>query len=296
MVSILQGRIITACRFMVATLATIALALPLSAQEPPTPGEKQEKPLLSGIAAYHQGNYKEALSQLGLALPNEFNNAVLHYYLGNTYLKTNQRDSAIREFRIAYALQPEKEAGKLAKKALQLLNVDNEGASAQTAQAPPKPKPLTKQELDRQQTLRHLEDQTSQAAVQRQKLNDQAASNAGLRGTDYIERYKQEMIRSSQYFRRGKLVTPGLTPEQLKQLAQMEALFKENSKQYRDRNLSTVEDIQKSGENLKALMNDTKSGTNPKLSPHGTNLYVRNYETPKTGAAPSISKSNTNSK
>lgn len=260
----------------------IALALPLAAQEPPSPGEKQEKPLLLGIAAYNQGNYKEALSQFGLALPNEFNNAVLHYYLGNTYLKSNQRDSAIREFRIAYALQPDKEAGKFAKKALQLLDVDKEGSGAQTAPVAARPVPLTKQEQDRQSSLRHLDDQTSQAANQRQKLNDMAANNAGLRGTDYIERYKQEMIRSSQYFRRGKLVTPDLTPDQIKQLAQMEALFKENSKQYRDRNMSTVEDIQKSGENLKSLMSDTKSGTNPKLSPHGTNLYVRNYEPPKT--------------
>ncbi|MGH9549167.1 MAG: tetratricopeptide repeat protein, partial [Terriglobales bacterium] len=82
------------------------------------PAGAQNAFLQQGIKEYNAGDYNNAAGHLGAALSTEFNNAILHYYLANTYVKLKQRDGAIREFRIAYALAPDQEVGKLSRTAL----------------------------------------------------------------------------------------------------------------------------------------------------------------------------------
>src|SRR5690606_2862239 len=78
-----------------------------------------------GIRAYNQGKYKDAIDKLGAAMHTDFNNAVLHYYMANSHVHLGQRDACIREFRIAYALEPDQEVGKLSKQALTTLGAGN---------------------------------------------------------------------------------------------------------------------------------------------------------------------------
>ncbi len=85
-----------------------------------------------GIAEYNAGDFGNAAGHLGAALSTDFNNPVLHYYLGNSYVRLKQKDGAIREFRIAYALQPDAQVGQYSKDALALLGasvVEGGGAS-----------------------------------------------------------------------------------------------------------------------------------------------------------------------
>jgi len=98
--------------------------------------------LKQGIAEYNSGDFGNAAGHLGAALSTDFNNPVLHYYLGNTYVRLKQRDGAIREFRIAYALQPDAKVGQYSKDALALL-----GASAVEGQALQPPSALSKTDL-----------------------------------------------------------------------------------------------------------------------------------------------------
>ena len=83
-----------------------------------------ESPMEEGIREYTAGKYSDALGHLGGALNSEFNNAKLHYYMGSCYMKLRQKDAAVREFRIAYALEPTGTPGKYAKQALDSLDVD----------------------------------------------------------------------------------------------------------------------------------------------------------------------------
>ena len=73
--------------------------------------------LRKGIAAYQTGRFKQAIELLG-ADPTEFNNPRLHYYMGSAHLRLNDKSSAIREFRIAYAQAPDSEIGRLSEKSL----------------------------------------------------------------------------------------------------------------------------------------------------------------------------------
>jgi hypothetical protein len=89
--------------------------------------------LKQGMAEYNAGDYANASGHLGAALNTEFNNPVLHYYLASCYVHLNQKEAAVREFRIAFALQPDGDAGKLSKLALKYYGVDAGGDSAKDA-------------------------------------------------------------------------------------------------------------------------------------------------------------------
>jgi tetratricopeptide (TPR) repeat protein len=63
-------------------------------------------PLEQAIKAYHAGNYTEAIGRFGQAESTEFNNPKLHYYLANALAKTNQKQDAIKQYKVALALEP----------------------------------------------------------------------------------------------------------------------------------------------------------------------------------------------
>lgn len=92
----------------------VALALIAS----PIGAQTQNDMLKQGIREFNAGDFGDAAGHLYAAMPTDYNNAVLHYYLANAYIKLNQRETAIREYRIAYALQPDGDVGRLSKTAL----------------------------------------------------------------------------------------------------------------------------------------------------------------------------------
>jgi hypothetical protein len=79
-----------------------------------------------GIKEFNAGEYENAVGHLGAALSTDFNDARLHYYLGSSYVHLKQPESATREFRIAYALEPTTEVGKFAHKALVALGAEKD--------------------------------------------------------------------------------------------------------------------------------------------------------------------------
>jgi tetratricopeptide (TPR) repeat protein len=76
---------------------------------------------------YRKHDWEEALSHLGAALPSEFNNANLHYHMANCMVHMRQKESAIREYRIAYALDPHGRIGNYSKQCLKLFGIDAAG-------------------------------------------------------------------------------------------------------------------------------------------------------------------------
>jgi hypothetical protein len=80
--------------------------------------------MTKGVQDYKTGHYADAAKNLSAAVKSDFNDPILHYYLGSSYVRLQQKDAAIREFRIAFALQPDEEVGRLSKQALALLGVE----------------------------------------------------------------------------------------------------------------------------------------------------------------------------
>jgi tetratricopeptide (TPR) repeat protein len=253
-------------------LALVYTALPVRCAD-------EVKPLNLGISAYNQGNYSEALSQLGQALPTDFNNPNLHYYLGNTYLRLHQKDSAIREFRIAYALEPEKEVGQLSKKALDFLEMPGKMQQAKNGNGKEggvKPQ-LSKEDQTREKALKDLEEQTARAKIQSQALGNGMAESAVKRGNDYLDRYKQDLLKSLEHYRRGQTIKPPLSDEQVRELDKLSKLYGNKHQSYYQQSQGGADEIQKTGDNLKNLLLEKNSKSGTRLSPVGTNLYVRNY-------------------
>lgn len=108
-----------------AALLCITCGVTTFAQEENPMTKNDEQALQKGIEYYKAGAYRQAMGQFGMAMPREFHNAVLHYYMANTLINMKQKDSAIREFRIAYAIAPKEQAGQLSKLALSYLGADN---------------------------------------------------------------------------------------------------------------------------------------------------------------------------
>lgn len=94
--------------------------------------------LTKAIDEYRHRQYADAANDLGAALPDEFNNPLLHYYYANCMVHLKHKESAIREYRIAYALQPIGTVGDYCKQCLDRFGIDAEGKKAKLPKPAPK--------------------------------------------------------------------------------------------------------------------------------------------------------------
>lgn len=101
--------------------------------EPATP---KENFLAKATDEYLHRQYADAAHDLGAALPSEFNNPLLHYYFANCMVHLHRKESAIREYRIAYALQPNGTVGDYCKLCLDRFGIDAEGKKLSEPKAP----------------------------------------------------------------------------------------------------------------------------------------------------------------
>lgn len=182
--------------------------------------------LKQGMQEYNEGNYADAAGHLGAALSSDFNNAVLHYFLGSCYVHMKQKEAAIREFRIAYALDPDKEVGRFAKQALVGYGVDV------PAESKDKPKDPAKLATGTNSTPAGPSSSTANTPISTQSESLKNAAKVEL----------------------PKAVVKGLP-----------MIFPKT-------------EIQKTAANLLDLMSQEAKPGSMRLSPNGTNLYIRNYE------------------
>jgi tetratricopeptide (TPR) repeat protein len=79
------------------------------------------------IAAYNAGKYSEAMGLLGEAESRDFNDPVLHYYLANTLSHLDAKEEAIKEYKIALAMEPEGQIAQYCHDALRALGAEARG-------------------------------------------------------------------------------------------------------------------------------------------------------------------------
>jgi tetratricopeptide (TPR) repeat protein len=85
--------------------------------------------LTQAIAEYKAGDYSNSAGHFYAVLTTEFNNPRIHYYMASCYAHLNDTESAVREFRIAYALAPQTDVGYFATKALKYYGVGRKDTS-----------------------------------------------------------------------------------------------------------------------------------------------------------------------
>lgn len=250
--------------------------------------------LKQGIADFNAGNYTEASGHLGAALSTDFNNSVLHYYLGNCYVHMKQRDAAIREFRIAYALDPDKDVGKYAKQALAGLNAD--GPTSTGAAPNPNGDAAAKAAVDKLLELKSKPGGWMPTGSSGLPMPPTGPIPVGADPTKPVQPLqpgqKVEIGRGGRLFEPTPTPTPPTpTAKDSNDIAkqQLEALRKLYEGNRYVPTTKTSQEIQKTADNLRELMTQQSKPGSHHLVPAGTNLYIRNYQTaPPKGAQPPL--------
>jgi tetratricopeptide (TPR) repeat protein len=93
--------------------------------------------LEQGISEYNAHHYEEAVGLFGQAQSAEFNNPVLHYYLANALSRLKQTKEAIKEYRIAIALQPQGQIAEYCQRALVSLGAAPSTEASKRGALPP---------------------------------------------------------------------------------------------------------------------------------------------------------------
>jgi tetratricopeptide (TPR) repeat protein len=252
-----------------------------------------DNPLLTqGIREYTAGDYANAAGHLGAALSTDYNNAKLHYYLASAYSHLNQRDDAVREYRIAYALQPEGEVGGYAKQALTTLGAstsekktdDSPSGPAGTASSAGGANKNVPGQYDpyMDRAMSGLQQQADKEKSLRTDTGQTAANNAERTGKDVLQRSQNDAADAYRRFSRSGRPYPVTLPADVsRQLDSMKHMYDSQKNGYLNSAQQEAQEIQKTSENLQSLLNDKPKAGESKLVPQGTNLFIRNYEPAK---------------
>lgn len=263
---------------------TVGIALALFLASLYCPVRAENVAMTEGVEAFKDGDFKLAESRLGCAQAAEFSNPVFHYYLANTYIKLNKKELAIQEYRIAFALAPEKEVGKLSKQALISLGLESEEKKSAKADRPKVKEP------PKDLVLEH-----AKSSLQQQAENAKNSTRSkGERDAMEAARVQSEAIEKAQKELEDNIAKGKGSKDSLKQLQQLKQYY-DSQRTSLERGNSRAQEIQRSADNLQTLLDEKKPIGTRKLSPVGTNLYVRNYAdayanpTPAPTTAPTAS-------
>lgn len=265
-----------------------------------------------GMAEYAAGNYGDASGHFGGALSTDFNNATLHYYLGSCYAHMKQKEAAVREFRIAYALEPDKEVGRYAKQALELYGFEAAGpvekkvesaagvpgskpggmlplsgaslpgttvqGSAWPGQSSMAGQPNAVTEPPKPKTM--LDKQTEDLANLRNEQTRVASDEIARKKDQSVQQRTNDLLDARRYISRGGRSYPGrLNSDDLKNIDDLKRWYDTQQAASREIGAKQAQEIQESANSLRDQMNEQQRAGKVHLSPSGTNLYVRSYET-----------------
>jgi tetratricopeptide (TPR) repeat protein len=240
-----------------------------------------------GIKEYNAGDYMSAVGHLGEAESQDFNDAKLHYYLANAFVRIKQLDAAIREYRIGFALEPDGPVGAMCKQALDLCQpaLATTGKDNKTATHAPAPvlDPVLKQALDHLQSQR--EDLKSNQST---TANSQAATMGKFTDaqSEALRKNTQDVIDSL----RGTRRSSGAVQQAQQEMTARQDLINRAYQSQKTNSASATKQrasaIEESEANLEKLLNETPKAGTVRLAPAGTNLYIRNYVAPDTDLKP----------
>jgi len=238
----------------------------------------QNPSLIKGIELYKAGNYRACIGQFGAALDTEYDNATLHYYMANALINIKQRETAIKEFRIAYALAPKQQPGILSKLALSYMGADNYDDGVH------KPDPKKEQETKKEppvdpvfeKTLQMLRKQADDAAIEGKFLTPAEAEFNRLLD-EHIKKSKAQVVDA---ILKANPDDIKLNQEALDHLGRVKKLNDEKMRRA-GHVVKKTGDIKDTADSLQSLLKEKNPRSAPRLVPHGTNLYIRNYNSQK---------------
>ena len=255
------------------TKIIICILFSLVLTVPPSSAETDKELIKRGVRAFHSKQYKKAIGILGGTLTSEFNNPLVHYYLANSYMETGKNDAAIREYRIAHALDPNSDIGKFSKQAL-----DNLLGERSSTHAPVQKKTQKSHydnlENELSKTMNSLDKQTNDAVSSRQASSSSRAQSMGRSADAIVKRTELEMLKSM--LKSGKKAR--LTSAHKSQLKELRRMYQYKQKHQKYAYQQRAGSIKRSSDNLRLLLQESQYQKGQhRLDPKGTGLYIRNY-------------------
>jgi tetratricopeptide (TPR) repeat protein len=276
---------------VLAFAAALALCSPaLEGKTSSTRDAERNPHMKEGIRLYKRGNFRESMTEFALALNSEFHNATLHYYMANSLVGMRQREAAIREFRIAYALAPKEEPGMLAHLALSYMGADNYddnvSKKAETSSRDVKAKSEEKVDPAFDKALEQLKKQADDAMRDTRAGGREAEVYHTL--DENIKRSRNEVVDA---LLRANPDDVHLTPEASGHLNRVKRLTEEKSRML-GATANKTGRVKDSADSLQSLLQDKNTKSTPRLVPRGTNLYIRNYTAPTSSSSAKTSGGN----
>jgi tetratricopeptide (TPR) repeat protein len=256
-------------RFAVVMSSVIFLSvawIPLSVN-----AESSTSLMKEAVADYRAGHFADASGNFYATLTKEFNNPMVHYYMASCYVHLEDAESAVREFRIAYALAPNTDIGYYSKTALKYFVFNADGTVVGAAKKEKKDSsaaatastglPSSTADVIQSQTQREKVSRLTQSAKLADEINkqgDETVSKAvGGLSSDPRER-EQQMLR---------------LPDDVKSmLSNLRSEYDAKKKRQLDAGKLQADKLDESASNLQSLIDQHQS------LQADSNLYVRRYK------------------
>lgn len=261
---------------LIALIALTTFALP--------PSSATTSYMNRGIELYNSGNYgkaKEAFIEIVCANPHYW---PAHYQLANTYFKLNDKTAAQFEYEWCLKFCKDKRIRRKCEEAIAIITNNPDMAPSRVS--------LTKarEHLDRELS-KIGQDRLNEARQAAKREKDQILAEGQARAKavrDSIDsRVEQARQNSDSWIFTGGIERSGMisreTYNQIIQEANEQASFFENEARKAADNVKPPRQDDTT-EGLRSQLSQPAGPSGVKLSPEGTNLYIRNYQTkPLTG-------------
>jgi tetratricopeptide (TPR) repeat protein len=248
--------------------------------------------LAKATSLYEKGQYTEALEFIENELRENPKNAAAHYLLGNVLVTRKAYPEAIREYQCAVTLDPTGPSGLYSKQALTGLEAQSKAQSPAPPEGKDKDKDQGKDKASddsQDDALKHSVKTTSQQTTESSRAMEEECEHKVeeiKRDANARVRLLEEEMRSqiaatgglrTRYYDPEPIVAPIRQEYNLRIQAvrdDAERRSAEVKADYKQRALS----IEQAGLNVDKAYTDAGKMGGIRLSPMGTNLHVRNYE------------------
>ena len=117
------------CAGTLGSVISIVILMSASWHSLPASAESNSALMKKAVEEYRAGHFADAAGNFYATLTTKFNDPMVHYYMASCYVHLEDPESAVREFRIAYALGPNTDVGYYSKTALKYFVFNADGTA-----------------------------------------------------------------------------------------------------------------------------------------------------------------------
>jgi tetratricopeptide (TPR) repeat protein len=131
------------CAGTLGSVISIVILMSASWHSLPASAESDSALMKKAVEEYRAGHFADAAGNFYATLTTKFNEPMVHYYMASCYVHLEDPESAVREFRIAYALAPNTDVGYYSKTALKYFVFNADGSAIRLSKKEKKGSPAS---------------------------------------------------------------------------------------------------------------------------------------------------------